>query len=163
MATGQFLCAAEAGAAQFPASNAPFFVTRNTHEVLNFDATTSWTCYFRMRMPENYAGGGITVMLAWMAATATTGTIGWLVALERLGDGGTDLDADSFASDATVTAETVDGTSGIMDYSSVNISNGANMDSVVAGDWFRLKVARDVSNDDATGYAQLVGVAIKEQ
>lgn len=163
MASGDLLFAQEAGAAQCPSATAPFFVVRNNHEVLNFDTTTSWTCYFRGRMPTNYAGGGITVQLAWMAATATSGSIGWLVALERLADGGTDLDADSFASDATVTAETVDGTSGILDYSSVNISNGANMDSVVAGDWFRLRVARDVTNDDAAGYAQLLGVSIVEQ
>lgn len=163
MASGDTLAIFTPLGAEFPASNYATFDSRNNHAVLDFDDTTGETAYFTGIMPQNYAGGGVTVILHWAATSATSGTVGWLAAFERMGDGGTDIDADSFASDQTVTAETVDGTSGIMDASSVNVSNGANMDSVVAGDAFRLRITRDVANDTAAGDAELIGVEIREQ
>jgi hypothetical protein len=162
MASGDTLATFTALSAEFPTSNYATPDIRNNHSVLDFDTTTGETVYFTGIMPRNYAGGGVTVYLHWAASSATSGTIGWLVAFERMGDGGTDIDADSFASDATVTAETVDGTSGIMDVSNAAIANGADMDSVVAGDTFRLRVTRDVANDTATGDAELISIEIKE-
>jgi hypothetical protein len=162
MASGNTLATFTAQSAEFPASNYATLDTRNNHACLDFDTTTGETAYFTGIMPRNYAGGGVTVYLHWAASSALSGTIGWLVAFERLGDGGTDIDADSFAGDQTVTAETVDGTSGIFDVSSVAITDGANMDSVVAGDTFRLRVTRDVANDTATGDAELYTIEIKE-
>lgn len=162
MASGDTLAVFTALDAEFPASNYATLDTRNNHAVLDFDTTTGETAYFTGIMPRNYGGGGVTVYLHWAATSATSGTIGWLIAFERMGDGGTDIDADSFASDQTVTAETVDGTSGIMDVSNVAVTNGANMDSVVAGDTFRLRVTRDVAGDSATGDAELISIEIKE-
>jgi hypothetical protein len=37
------------------------------------------------------------------------------------------------------------------------------MDSLAAGELFRLKIERDVTNDNAAGDAQLLRVTIKEQ
>ena len=163
MASGNTLAVFTALDAEFPASNYATLDTRNNHAVLDFDATTGETAYFTGIMPRHYAGTtGVTVYLHYAATSATSGTIGWLVAFERMGDGGTDIDADSFAADQTVTAETVDGTSGIMDVANVAITNGANMDSVVAGDTFRLRITRDVATDTATGDAELISIEIKE-
>ena len=101
--------------------------------------------------------------MAWRATRSTgTNTVGWLVAFERIADGGTDLDSPSFASDQTVTAEAADATSGILDVSSVAITKGANMDSVVAGDLFRLRITRDVANDTLADDAELYAVEIRE-
>ena len=162
MASGDTLATFTALSAEFPTSNYATLDTRNNHPVLDFDTGTAETAYFSGIMPRNYAGGGVTAYLHWAASTATTGTIGWLIAFERLGDDGTDIDSDGFAADATVTAETVDGTSGIMDVSNVAIANGADMDSVVAGDFFRLRVTRDTTNDNAGGDAELLAIEIKE-
>lgn len=163
MASGDTLAVFTALSAEFPASNYATLDTRNNHPVLDFDQTTGETVYFSAVMPQNYSDAtGVTVYLHWAGSVVGTNTVGWLVAFERLGDGGTDLDADSFASDQTVTAEAADATSGIMDVSSVAITKGANMDSVVAGDAFRLRVTRDVANDTLAGDAELVCVEIRE-
>lgn len=162
MATGDTLAIFTALSGEPPATNFATQDTRNNHSCLDFDTTTGETAYFSGVLPRNYGGGGITVTVMYAATSAVSGTIGWLVAVERMADGGTDLDADSFAGDQTITAETVDGTSGIMDYASVAITNGANMDSLAVGEAFRLRVTRDVANDTAAGDAELYAVEIKE-
>lgn len=143
-----------------PAANYATIDARNGHYVLDFDATTQEAAYFSGLMPRLYGGGGVTVYLH-ATSDATSGTLGWLVAFERL-DAGTDIDADSFASDQTATAATVPGTSGQPLVLSVAVSNGANMDGIAAGDAFRLRVQRDVANDTAAADANLLMVEIKE-
>ena len=146
-----------------PASNPATFNTRNATPVLEFDTSTQEGAMFLSVLPNDYGGGGVTVCAHWAAASATTGTIGWDVAFERIGDGSQDLDADGFGTAATITATTVPGTSGHVDITCVNIADGSDMDSTAAGEAFRLRIRRDVSNDTATGDAQLVAVDIREQ
>lgn len=74
-----------------------------------------------------------------------------------------DIDSDSFATAQVVTAVTVPGTSGQVLAMSINISDGANMDNLAAGELFRLRVRRDVANDTAAGDAELLRVALVEQ
>lgn len=133
---------------------------RNGHPTLAFDDTTSWAAVFTGLVPANYAGGGLTVNI-FASAIAVAGTMGWLVAIERM-DAATDLDADSFASNVTVTAAAVPGTSGFPLKLSGVFTSGAAMDSLVAGEMFRLKVARDVANDTAVGNVELLEVEVKE-
>jgi len=146
-----------------PSSNYAVLDWRNNHPVLAFNDTTQQTAIFTGVLPASYAGGGITVEVYSMAATATSGTHGWDVAIERMDSGTTDMDADSFGSAATVSTSTVPGTSGVILKQTVNISNGANMDSLAAGENFRLRLRRDVVNDNAVGDAQVVSVVVKEQ
>jgi hypothetical protein len=163
MASGATLVVFTPRDAEFPATNYATFDTRNAHLCLDFDTATGETAYFSSVMPQNYsAATGVTVILHWAGTIAGTNTVGWLVAFERMGDGGTDIDADSFAADTTVTAEAADATTGILDVSSVAITAGANMDSVVAGDLFRLRVTRDVANDSLGDDAELYAVEIRE-
>lgn len=162
MASGNTLCVFNALQAEFPSSNMATLGLRNAHPVLNFDTTTQETCYFSAVLPRHYTGSGITVYLHWAAATATTGTIGWDVAFERIGAAQQDLDADGFATAQTVTAATVDGTSGNVSITNVAVSDGANVDSVAVGEYFRLRIRRDVATDTAAGDASLVAVELKE-
>jgi hypothetical protein len=148
--------------AEFPASNYATYNTRNNHSVLEFDTTTGETVYIPFIMPRSYAGGGITVYLTWCAATATSGTIGWLVAVERIGAAQQDIDSDGFAADQTLTAITVDAASGNTTVGNVAFTNGAQMDSVAVGEMFRLRITRNVASDTAAGDAQLLAVEIKE-
>lgn len=148
---------------QAPASNYATLDTRNSHPVLDFDTTTEEAAVWTRAMPAEYGGSGITVNL-WCALTsATSGTVGWKVALERIDASSLDIDADSFASANTVTAVTVPGTSGHVLKMSINISNGANMDSIAAGDLFRIKISRDTANDTAAGDAELLHWEMVEQ
>lgn len=146
-----------------PATNFATLDLRNSHPVLDFDTTTQETCIFTDVMPSHYSGGGVTVSLCWAATSAVTGTVGWDVSFERIGSGQQDTDSDGFATAQTVTAATVPGTSGNTLTTTVNVSNGANMDSVVADELFRVRIRRDVANDTAAGDAELLSVLIKEQ
>lgn len=146
-----------------PASNYATLDTRNAHPCLDFDTTTQETAIWSGCLPAGYAGNGITVHIYCSLTSATSGTVGWDVSIERMDASTLDIDADSFATAQTVTAVTVPGTSGQLLKMSVNISNGANMDSLAAGEMFRLRVRRDVANDTATGDAELLRVLMVEQ
>lgn len=162
MASGQTLCSFKPADNEPPSSNPATPDIVNQEPVLNFDATTQETAVFTLFMPLNYAGGGITVSIKSAMASATSGTLGWLVAIERKLDGTDTILSDGFAADQTITATTVPGTAGIYQTLTVAISNGANMDSVAAGEQFRLRLRRDVANDTATGDGRFVGGSIKE-
>lgn len=162
MASGDSIGAWDMHSAEQPSSNFATWGMRNNHLTCDFDSATQETIYVTGWMPQNYSDAtGVTIYLLWTCA-ATTGSVGWDVAFERISDGGTDIDADSFATAQTVTAESCDGTSGKPDVSSVAITKGANMDGTVAGDMFRLQIRRDVSNDDAAGDANLLGIEMRE-
>ena len=145
-----------------PASNYATFDTRNNHLVLDFDDTTQETAIFSADMPRNYDSGGVTVYVTHSATSATTGNIGWVVAFERVGDRQQDTDSDGFAADNTITAETVSGTAGQTDIVNTTFTDGADMDSVAAGEKFRLRVRRNVATDTASGDAELHMIEIKE-
>lgn len=159
MASGNTLVAFSPTDNVQPATNPATLDLRNLHPALYFDDTTAEAATFTAVMPRHYAGGGITLYFHWAATSATSGTIGWKVYIERMN---TDLDADSFTSAATVTAATVNGTAGIITITSLAVTNGANMDSIAVGDSFRLWIERDVANDTATGDAELYAIEIKE-
>lgn len=137
--------------------------TRNAVLCLDFDAATDEAAVFSGYLPGNYGGGGLTVKILWAATSATTGDVVWAAAIERNADGGTDIDADSFATAQTTTA-TAPGTSGVLKYSSIAFTSGANMDSLAANEAFRLKVSRDADNgsDTLTGDAEVFAVVVLE-
>ncbi len=145
-----------------PASNYATPNVRNYHPTLDFDDTTAESAVFCGVLPRNYGAGGITVYVHWSAKSATSGTGGWTVEFERVGDGSQDTDSDSFATAQTVTAVTVPGTSGNVKISNVAVSNGANLDSIAVGEKFRLRIKRDTANDTASGDLELHAVELKE-
>lgn len=161
MASGDSLVTLHPYGNEPPSSNYATLDFRNGHPCLDFDDTTGEAAIWSFVLPRNYAGGGITVYVHWAATSATSGTIGWLVAFERVGTA-QDMDSDSFASDQTITAATTSGTSGIVIITNVAVSNGANMDSIAVGELVRIRITRDVSNDTVTGDAEIVGVELKE-
>jgi hypothetical protein len=146
-----------------PATNFATLDVRNGHPVLDFDTTTQEAAIFTGVLPPSYGGNGVAVAVYCALTTATTGTVGWDVAFERINASGLDIDADNFATAQTITATTVPGTSGQILKLSVNIANGANMGSLAAGEMFRLRVRRDVANDTAAGDAELLVVTVAEQ
>lgn len=165
MASGNTLCVFTPQQNEPPSSNYATFDTRNGYLVLDFDATTDESAIFRGFMPRHYAGGGITVTVGWMATSATTGTISLDVALMSITDDADDLDTKSFAA-ANNANPTTASASGEVDYATITFTDGADMDSVAAGEVFLLKVTRDAngttSTDDMTGDMELVFVEIKE-
>jgi hypothetical protein len=162
-ASGDTLAIFGPAANQPPSTNYATFNVRNGHLVLEFDTTTQELAIFAGKMPRNYAGGNLTVYASWMAATATTGTIGWDVTFERDNPANVDLDVDAWATAQTITAVTVDATSGKVTTTNVVCTAGAaGTASIAAGEDFRIRIRRDVANDTATGDAQLLSLEVKE-
>lgn len=164
MATGDLLALWGAYDNEPPAANYATLDTRNAHPVLDFDDTTDEAAIFSGVLPPNYAGGGLTAKLHYAMTSATTGKIRWDASVERLGET-QDMDADSFASAQSVNVAAVDGTSGVLDVASVAFTSGAQMDSLAAGEGFRIKIERkpsDTTNDTATGDAELRFLALYE-
>ena len=108
--------------------------------VLAFDASTQEGAVFRGVLPSQYAGGGLTLDLFWISASATSGDVKWDAAWEENDTNNNDLDSDAFGTASTQTT-TTNGTSGKVAKSTITISH-ANMGSPNAGDPFRLRVRR---------------------
>lgn len=144
---------------QPPASNFATLDTRNSIAVLDFDdgATNEATTFVGI-IPEGAdLSSGILVRIFWMATSATSGACRWGVQFEKYG---TDNDADSFDT-ATEGHTTTSGTSGI---AVVTELTATSIDSLAAGDQYRLKVYRDSSdttNDTMTGDAELIAVEVR--
>lgn len=145
---------------QPPASSYATLDTRNSVAVLDFDdGGTNESAVFVGVIPEGAdLTSGIKVRIIWAATSATSGDCRWGVQFER---GTTDIDSDSFDS-ATEAHSTTNGTSGIVTVTEITATS---IDSLVAGDLFRLKVYRDSSdavNDTMTGDAELVTVEVQQ-
>jgi hypothetical protein len=142
---------------QPPATNFATLDTRNSIAILDFDDATDESAIFLGVIPEAAVlGSGLKIRLIWTATTATSGDCVWDAALERMT---TDIDTDSFDTAASVTT-TTNGTSGVPNYSEITLTT---IDSVTAGDGFRLKINRDANNgsDTMTGDAELIAVEIR--
>lgn len=145
-----------------PASNGATLDTRNGHPVLDFDDTTNESAVFSAVMPQHYAAGGVTGYVHHSMSSATSGDVDWDISFERIGDQQLDVDADSFAAVQSVDNTTVPGTSGNVDVVSIAFTDGAQMDSVAAGELFRIKITRDAASDTATGDAELHALELRE-
>lgn len=145
-----------------PTSNYATLDLRNNIPVLDFDASTNESAVFGGTLPNGYQGGGVSVYIWYMMTSATSGDIDWDGQFESQSDGDT-LTSDSFATAQSTDNTTVPGTAGIVDVVQIDFSDGAQMDSLAAGERFRLKITRDAASDTATGDAELVAVEIREQ
>lgn len=143
---------------QPPATNYATLDTRNSIAVLDFDDTTEEGVFWVDVMPHwaNLADG-LKVTVFFMATSATSGNVRWGVKFERMN---TDEDSDSFDT-ATENHGATNGTSGIINSVSITCTT---IDSIAAGDPFRMWVYRDASdttNDTVTGDAELVAVLLE--
>jgi hypothetical protein len=142
---------------QPPATAFATLDTRNSVAVLDFDDTTDESAVFVGVIPEAASlGSGLKIRIVWTATTATSGACVWDASIERMN---TDIDSNSFDTIASVTT-TTSGTSGIPNYSEITLTT---IDSVTAGDGFRLKINRDANNgsDTMTGDAELIAVEVR--
>jgi len=153
--------------AEFPSTNFATIDTRNNHPCLDFDDTTTETVFFTGFIPQGASfatsGTALTFVLESTAASATSGNIGWNVALERIVAGGIDIDADGFGQPGQGTAQSgsaaVNATSGIVTEVSVTFTLAQLPSLLAAGDMIRVRVQRNTSvSGDHAGDAELLGV-----
>lgn len=149
--------------AEFPASNFPALDVTNRRPTLAFDASTDETCYWTGISPQGFTGTP-TLVITYMMASATSGTVGFQAQIEAITDGdATDLDAGtSFDSVNNSASTTVPGTAGYIDQISITMTNA---DSLAAADYFRLSLNRDADGsaitDSATGDALVLAVELR--
>ena len=142
---------------QPPATNFATLDTRNSIAILDFDDATDESAIFLGIIPEAASlASGLKIRIIWTAATATSGNCVWDASLEGLT---TDIDTDSFDTAASVTA-TTNAISGVPNYTEITLTT---IDSITAGDGFRLKINRDANNgsDTMTGDAELIAVEVR--
>lgn len=125
---------------------------------LAFDASTEEWCCWQFRMPADFSSA-LTAKVQYKMTSATTGGVAWDVRVAAVSDGdATDVDAKVFGS-ANVGTATVPGTAGHIDEVSITLTNA---DSVAAGDFVVVRLARAVANasDTATGDAEFTTGAL---
>jgi hypothetical protein len=149
-------------AAEFPTSNFPQLTTSNARPVLGFDASTAETCYWTIKIPQGFTGT-MTAIVQYIMASATSGKVDFIGALEAVTDNdATDLDAGtSFDTGNAITAPTVPGTAGYIDEFTITMTN---QDSAAVGDYARFSLQRDATdatNDTATGDCQVLSVELR--
>lgn len=163
MASGDTLCRFFPQDQEHPSSNGATLDFRNLHPVLDFDGATNESAVFTDIMPQHYsAATGVTVYIHYSMESDITNDIDWDVAFERIGDQQQDVDSDNFAGVQSIDGTVVPGTSGNVDVVSIAFTAGAQMDGVVAGELFRIKVTRDAASDTSTTDAELHAVEIRE-
>lgn len=166
MASGDFLLQFGARANQPPSSAFATPDLRNLHPVVDFDGSTDEEAIFAGVLPAQYAGGGLTVETWWSFTSATSGSLRVQTDIERMDVSGLDVDADSFTGSFQSAGGTAPGTSGQLIKVTTTHTSGAQMDSLAAGEAFRLKIRRDADGtsgtDDITTDAELHRVVIKE-
>lgn len=148
-----------------PTTNYAQLNLRNLHPTLDFDGTTDEAAVFTGWLPTTYSGGGLTVELFVCFTSATSGTARFEASIERMDASSLDIDADSFASSQSA-GGTAPGTTGQLIKITITFTSGAQMDSLAAGEMFRLKINRDpngdTGTDDITTDAQLLAVVVRE-
>lgn len=151
--------------AEFPSTNFPQLTIANTTErrpVLAYDAATKETAQWTDVAPQGLTGT-LTAIITYIMASATTGNVVWLAAIEAITDGDAApnlASAASFDTDNSATSA-VPGTAGLIKQVSITLTTN---DSLAAADYFRLRIARDAANasDTAAGDAQLLAVEFRD-
>lgn len=130
--------------------------------VYTFDAAAIEYLDFKCVL-RGYGGGGLTFTLPWSAASATTGTTRWGIAIRRIQDDLEDIDA-AHTYDFNDVDDTAASASGELSYPTVTFTNGADMDSWADGEVAIVRVYRNAThaNDTMTGDAELWGLVGKE-
>lgn len=146
--------------AEYPASAFATFDTRNLHAILDFDDTVDESAIFSAVLPRSYDASGLKIWIHFAMETAVTGNVIWKVAFERIGEV-LDIDADSFAAAQSTGAITVPGTSGMIEMASVTLTDGAQIDGLLAGEGFRMKITRDAVTDTAVDDAEILYIEIE--
>jgi len=135
--------------------------------VLDFDPDASEYMDFKFALPAGYADGGLTVTFIFsMTSDHDEGTphkVRWEAGIARIADDVLDMNSDQAYAYNGVSA-IVPSVVGEVSYDDITFTDGADMDSLAAGEMAILRVYRDHdhADDNATGDAELQMITIKE-
>lgn len=118
-------------------------------EVYDFDSVAAEYLDFACVLLANYDGGGITVSFNWSASSSTSNAVSWRVAIRRINDDAEDIN-DIHAYQywgVDVAPPTVIGE---VAYETIDLTDGAWMDNLGAGEKFILRFKRHATGVDDT-------------
>ncbi len=162
MASGDKLEAWSAEAGRPPATNGARWGELSDIPYYAFvDSGTSEKLRLAGWLGTNYGGGGVTVTLLLAMDTAVSGDVDIDVAFRRL-NATADLDTKAFAAVNSTDGTLVPtGSARVLFEVTVAFTDGADMDSVAAGEHFEIEITRDVA-DTASGDMWLIAAKIEE-
>jgi len=148
-----------------PSSNGPLRKIAQDRPYLAFDASTEWnTSSVAFQWPASYMGSGtVKADIGYFMDSATSGNVVWGVQVEAITDGDSiDMTTTSSFDTTNNATSAVPGTAKYPKLATITLTN---KDSVAAGDWVRVNVARKAADgsDTATGNANLFSVRIREE
>lgn len=165
MATGDPMAVFTPYGNEPPSASFATLDTRNAHPTLDFDGSADEEAVWSGVLPSNYGGSGLDINTFWSFTSATSGSLRVQAGIERMDASSLDIDADSIAAFQSA-GGTAPGTSGQLIKVTVAFTSGAQMDSLAAGEMYRLKIRRDADGtsgtDDIATDAELLAVYIEE-
>ena len=125
--------------------------------VWDFDPTTVEYMDFHGMLAKSYDDGGVTVRIPWSASTAVgTGSTIWGAAFRAIPDDAEDLDGSHTYVYNDASADLAPSAKGEVAYVEIPFTDGADMDSLAAGERFVLRIRRNTAGgDDMSGDAEL--------
>jgi hypothetical protein len=124
--------------------------------VLDFDASSDENAQFTVCFPKSWNEGTITFQAFWTVTGTNTGTVAWGLSGVSIAD---DVSINTaFGTNVVATAKAFSGTSNDMTVSAV--SGAVTVASAAADTQTYFQIMRDVSADDQTGDARLLGIKL---
>lgn len=127
--------------------------------ILAFDGAAIEYVDLLCRLSEKYAGGGLTFVLPYLMASATSGNVRLGVAIRALPDDAEDVDA-AHTYDFNNVTDAVPSAAGEIGYPTVAFTDGADMDNWAAGQLAIVRIRRDpthTDDDNATDLGLILG------
>lgn len=136
-----------------PASSAARISTLNGVMCLAFGPTADSIAEFGDVFSRAYGGGGLTITVGWTGATgaASGSEVKWEIAIERVPDDTQPLNTLAYTAVQGVLA-THASADFELDYATITFTDGAQMDSLAVGEYYRLRILRDVSDETSDPY-----------
>jgi len=124
--------------------------------VLDFDASSEENAQFTVCFPKSWNEGTITFQAFWTVTGTDTGTVAWGLSGVSIAD---DVSINTaFGTNVVATAKAFSGTSNDMTVSAV--SGPVTVASAAVDTQTYFQIMRDVSADDQTGDARLLGIKL---
>ena len=126
------------------------------------DVAAAYMDFYGVLSPQ-YSGGGVTLILPWSASVATNNVV-WQAAFRAIPDDTEDLDTTAHTYDFNTVTDAAPSVIGEVVYPTIAFTDGADMDSLAAGEAFILRILRDPAHasDSLAATAYLHHVLGKE-
>jgi hypothetical protein len=125
-------------------------------QVLDFDKDSDEFAQFSVAFPKSWNIGNVTFQAYWTSASTNTGTVAWAMSGTCIGDNDT-ID-ESYPTPTVATAKAHSGTAEDLNISAV--SGAMTIENAADGELTFFQILRDVSADDHSSDARLIGVKI---